>query len=150
MANYALLKEIGLARKPAMLKRGFSSSIEEWLQAAEYIMLGGNYDLMLCERGIRTFETYTRNTFDVNAIAVLKELSHLPVIADPSHGTGRSSLVGAVARAAVAAGVDGVMIEVHPQPERALKDGHQSLLPDAFAQLMGELKAVAQAVGRSL
>lgn len=150
MANYALLKEIGLARKPAMLKRGFSSSIEEWLQAAEYIMLGGNYDLMLCERGIRTFETYTRNTFDVNAIAVLKELSHLPVIADPSHGTGRSSLVGAVARAAVAAGADGVMIEVHPQPERALKDGHQSLLPDAFAQLMDELRAVAQAVGRSL
>lgn len=150
MTNYALLKEIGLARKPAMLKRGFSSGIEEWLQAAEYIMLGGNYDLMLCERGIRTFETYTRNTFDINAIAVLKELSHLPVMADPSHGTGRTSLVGPIARAAIAAGADGLIIEVHPQPERALKDGYQSLRPDAFAELMTELAAVAQAVGRSI
>jgi len=150
MSNFMLLSEVGQARKPVMLKRGLSATIEEWLQAAEYIMLGGNHEVMLCERGIRTFETYTRNTVDINAVPAVKELSHLPVIVDPSHGTGRASLVGAVARAAVAAGADGLMIEVHPQPERALKDGHQSLRPDEFERLMKELAAVARAVARSL
>lgn len=150
MTNFMLLREVGLTRKPVMLKRGLSSTIEEWLQAAEYIMLGGNYDVILCERGVRTFETYTRNTLDINAVPAVKELTHLPIIVDPSHGTGRASLVGPVARAAIAAGADGVMIEVHPHPERALKDGYQSLRPEEFARLMGELAAVAQAVGRTL
>jgi 3-deoxy-7-phosphoheptulonate synthase len=150
MTNFVLLREVGLARKPVMLKRGLASTIEEWLQAAEYIMLGGNYQVMLCERGIRTFEVYTRNTLDINAVPAVKELTHLPVIVDPSHGTGRASLVASVARAAVAAGADGVMIEVHPHPEKALKDGYQSLRPDDFARLMGQLAAVAKAVGREL
>ena len=150
MANFVLLREVGLLRKPVMLKRGLSATIEEWLQAAEYIMLGGNYEIILCERGLRTFETYTRNTLDINAVPAIKELTHLPIIVDPSHGTGRASLVGAVSRAAVAAGADGLMIEVHPHPERALKDGYQSLRPDDFRRLMGELAAVAAAVGRTL
>jgi len=150
MTNFVLLREVGLARKPVMLKRGLASTIEEWLQAAEYIMLGGNYQVMLCERGIRTFEVYTRNTLDINAVPAVKELTHLPVIVDPSHGTGRASLVASVARAAVAAGADGVMIEVHPHPEKALKDGYQSLRPDDFARLMGQLAAVAKAAGREL
>lgn len=150
MSNFMLLREVGLARKPVLLKRGMSSTIEEWLQAAEYVMLGGNYQVVLCERGIRTFETYTRNTLDINAIPAAKGLTHLPVLADPSHGTGRSQLVGAVALAAIAAGADGVMVEVHPHPERALKDGYQSLTLQAFAELMPALRRVAEAVGRRL
>jgi len=133
-----------------MLKRGMSSTIEEWLQAAEYIANRGNYEIILCERGLRTFETYTRNTFDVSAIPAVHELSHLPVIADPSHGTGRYQLVAPVAKAAVAAGADGLMIEVHPHPEQALKDGAQSLTPANFDALMKEAAAVARAVGRCL
>ena len=148
MTNFALLKEIGIARKPVMLKRGMSATIEEWLQAAEYIAARENYDIILCERGIRTFETLTRNTFDINAIPAVGELSHLPIIADPSHGTGRWQLVGPVSKAAIAAGADGLMIEVHPEPQRALKDGPQSLKPDTFARLMEELLSVVLAVGR--
>lgn len=148
MTNFALLKEIGNIRKPVMLKRGMSATIEEWLQAAEYIASRGNYEIILCERGIRTFETLTRNTFDVNAIPAIKELSHLPIIGDPSHGTGRWRLVSPVAKAAVAAGADGLMVEVHPEPARALKDGPQSLKPDTFAQLMKELLPIVLAVGR--
>jgi 3-deoxy-7-phosphoheptulonate synthase len=150
MTNFSLLREIGDTRVPVMLKRGWASKIEEWLQAAEYIASRGNYQIILCERGIRTFETYTRNTFDLNAIPAIKELSHLPVIADPAHGTGKWSLVNAVARGAVAAGADGVMIEVHPSPEKALKDGSQSLKFEVFAQMMRELAPIAGAVGRSL
>jgi len=148
MSNFSLLKEIGNMRVPVMLKRGMSSTIEEWLQAAEYIAARGNYDIILCERGIRTFETYTRNTFDINAIPAVQQLSHLPVVADPSHGTGRWSLVSPVAKAAVAAGADGLMIEVHPEPEKALKDGVQSLKPETFAQFMRELHPLALAIGR--
>jgi 3-deoxy-7-phosphoheptulonate synthase len=148
--NYNLLREVGLVKKPVMLKRGMSSRIEEWLQAAEYIASQGNYQIMLCERGIRTFETYTRNTFDINAIPALKELTHLPVIADPSHGTGKASLVPAVTLAAFAAGADGAIIEVHPHPEKALKDGAQSLNPVAFAKLMDDLKKLAPIVGRQV
>lgn len=148
MSNFGLLTEIGMMRKPVMLKRGMSSTIEEWLQAAEYIATRGNYEIILCERGIRTFETLTRNTFDINAIPALSELSHLPIIADPSHGTGRWSLVGPVAKAAIAAGADGVMIEVHPEPQKALKDGPQSLKIETFAKLMEELVPIIKAVGR--
>lgn len=148
MANFSLLKEIGLARKPVMLKRGLSSTIEEWLQAAEYIASGGNYDIILCERGIRTFETLTRNTFDINAIAAVNELSHLPIIADPSHGTGRWQLVSPVSKAALVAGADGLMIEVHPDPQKALKDGPQSLKFDTFGSLMNELSPIITAIGR--
>ena len=148
MTNFALLKEIGLARKPVMLKRGMSATIEEWLQAAEYIASRGNYDIILCERGIRTFETLTRNTFDINAIPAVNELSHLPIFADPSHGTGRWQLVGPVSKAAIAAGADGLMIEVHPEPELALKDGAQSLKLDTFAKLMTELVPLIRAIGR--
>lgn len=148
MANFSLLQEVGSAKKPVMLKRGMSSTIEEWLQAAEYIANRGNYDIILCERGIRTFETYTRNTFDVSSIPAVLGLSHLPILADPSHGTGKHFLVGPVAKAAIAAGADGVMVEVHPHPEKALKDGAQSLTPDSFATLMRELSSIARAVGR--
>lgn len=148
MTNFSLLQEVGALKKPVMLKRGMASTIEEWLQAAEYIANRGNYEIMLCERGIRTFETYTRNTFDVSSIPAVVGLSHLPVIADPSHGTGKFQLVAPVSKAAVAAGADGLMIEVHPHPERALKDGPQSLTPDNFSHLMRELAAVARAVGR--
>ncbi|BDI30318.1 3-deoxy-7-phosphoheptulonate synthase [Capsulimonas corticalis] len=150
MANFSLLNEIGKTQTPALLKRGMAATIEEWLQAAEYIANQGNKNIMLCERGIRTFETYTRNTFDINAIPALKELSHLPVIADPSHATGKASLVSAVSRAAVAAGADGLIIEVHPNPEKALKDGAQSLLPEAFVKLMQDLAPICTAVGRTL
>jgi len=150
MANYMLLREVGKTQTPVMLKRGMAATIEEWLQAAEYIASQGNKNIMLCERGIRTFETYTRNTFDINAIPAIKELSHLPIIADPSHATGKSSLVNAVSRAAIAAGADGIIIEVHPNPEKALKDGAQSLLPEAFEQLMRDLKPIVEAVGRHL
>ena len=150
MANFPLLTEIGKTQTPCMLKRGMAATIEEWLQAAEYIASKGNKNVMLCERGIRTFETYTRNTFDINAIAAAKELSHLPVIADPSHATGRASLVNAVTRGAIAAGADGVIIEVHPNPEKALKDGAQSLLPEAFETLMRDIQPIAAAVGRHI
>ncbi len=150
MQNYPLLTEIGKTQTPVMLKRGMSATIEEWLQAAEYIASRGNKNVMLCERGIRTFETYTRNTFDVNAIAAIKELSHLPIIADPSHATGKASLVNAVTRAAIAAGADGIIIEVHPNPEKALKDGAQSLLPEAFDKLMHDIVPIAKAVGKHL
>ena len=150
MANFNLLREVGKTQTPVMLKRGMAAMIEEWLQAAEYIASQGNPNIMLCERGIRTFETYTRNTFDINAVAAVKELSHLPIIADPSHATGKASLVNAVSRAALAAGADGLIIEVHPNPEKALKDGAQSLLPDAFQKLMHDITPIAQAVGKHL
>lgn len=148
--NYNLLREVGQVRTPVMLKRGMSSKLEEWLQAAEYIASQGNYQIMLCERGIRTFETYTRNTFDINAIPALKELTHLPVIADPSHGTGKASLVPAVTLSSFAAGADGAIVEVHPNPEKALKDGAQSLTPAAFSEMMGKLGQLAPVVGRRL
>jgi 3-deoxy-7-phosphoheptulonate synthase len=150
MQNYYLLRALGEIQKPVLLKRGMSATIEELLLSAEYIMSGGNYDVILCERGIRTFDTYMRNTMDIAAIPVIKQLSHLPVVADPSHGTGRRDKVGAMARAAVAAGADGLLIEVHQDPERALSDGAQSLYPDQFAQLMAEARMIAPAVGRRI
>jgi 3-deoxy-7-phosphoheptulonate synthase len=150
MQNYHLLRTLGSTRKPVLLKRGLSATIEELLLGAEYIMAGGNHDVMLCERGIRTFETSMRNTMDIAAIPVIKKLSHLPVIADPSQGTGRRDQVPAMARAAVAAGADGLILEVHNDPERALSDGAQSLYFDQFAQLMTELRMIAPAVGRRL
>jgi 3-deoxy-7-phosphoheptulonate synthase len=148
MQNYHLLRALGETNKPVLLKRGMSATLEELLLSAEYIMAGGNYRVILCERGIRTFETYTRNTLDIAAIPVVKQLSHLPIFADPSHGTGRRDKVAPMARAAVAAGADGLIIEVHPNPERALSDGAQSLYPDQFAQLMAEIRIIAPAVGR--
>ncbi len=150
MQNFALLKEVGATKKPVMLKRGMSATIKDLLMSAEYIMSKGNFDVMLCERGIRTFETITRNTLDINAVPVVKQLSHLPMIVDPSHGTGRWGLVPSGAKAAVAAGCDGLMIEVHDNPEEALSDGAQSLMPDKFNQLMKELQLVANAVGRDI
>ncbi len=150
MQNSALLHAVGETRHAVLLKRGMSSTIEELLMAAEYILSRGNQRVILCERGIRTFESYTRNTFDVSAIPALKSLTHLPVIADPSHATGRWELVAAVARAAIAAGADGLMIEVHPHPEEALSDGAQSLTPERFWCLMQELRPVVEAVGRTL
>jgi len=150
MQNYNLLKELGKVPKPILLKRGIAATIEELLLSAEYIMSGGNYNVMLCERGIRTFESYTRNTLDVSAIPVIKKLSHLPILADPSHGTGRRDKVPPMARAAVAAGADGLLIEVHHEPEKALSDGAQSLYPDQFEQLMKELRMIAPAVGRTI
>jgi 3-deoxy-7-phosphoheptulonate synthase len=150
MQNFSLLKEVGKAKKPVMLKRGISATIKEWLMSAEYILANGNFDVMLCERGIRTFETATRNTLDINAVPLVKQLSHLPIIVDPSHGTGRWGLVGSGARAAVAAGCDGLMMEVHENPEEALSDGEQSLMPEKFAGIMGELKKIAQAIGRDV
>ena len=150
MQNFTLLKELGKIRKPVMLKRGMSATINEWLMSAEYILASGNFDVMLCERGIRTFETATRNTLDINAVAVVQKLSHLPVIVDPSHGAGRWDLVGSGAKAAVAVGCDGLMIEVHDDPQEALSDGAQSLKPDNFNELMSELKKVASAVSREI
>ena len=150
MQNYALLHAVGESQYPILLKRGMSSLIEEWLMCAEYILSHGNTRVMLCERGIRTFETYTRNTFDINAIAVAKRMSHLPVGADPSHATGKWEYVAAAAKAAVAAGADGLIIEVHPNPEQAMSDGGQSLKPEKFARLVTEMKAIAQAVGRDV
>ena len=150
MQNFPLLREVGRARRPVLLKRGMAATIEEWLMAAEYIISAGNPNVVLCERGIRTFETATRNTLDLSAVAVVHELSHLPVVVDPSHGTGKASFVIPMARAGVAAGADGIMVEVHPHPEQALSDGPQSLTLQAFEQLMRELRPVAQAVGRSL
>ncbi len=150
MQNFMLLDEVGKVRKPVMLKRGLSGQIEEWLLAAEYIMAQGNPDVILCERGIRTFETAYRNTFDINAIPLVKELSHLPVIADPSHGTGKYGLVPPIAMAAVAAGADGLMIEVHPNPDHALSDGAQSLTYERFAGMMRSVAAIAAAVERTV
>ncbi len=150
MQNFELLKEVGMSKKPVLLKRGLSSTIKELLLSAEYLLSRGNFKVMLCERGIRTFETATRNTVDINAVPVLKEETHLPVLIDPSHGTGKRSYVGPVARAAVAVGADGLMIEVHDNPEEAKSDGEQSLLPDGFANLMKELRPIAHAVGREI
>lgn len=150
MQNYALLHAVGEAQRPVLLKRGMMSTIEELLMSAEYILTHGNERVILCERGIRTFEPYTRNTLDISAVPLLKQLSHLPVVVDPSHGTGKRELVSAMSKAAVAAGADGLLIEVHPHPSSALSDGAQSLEPDAFAQLMDELRAVAHAVDREL
>ncbi len=150
MQNYALLHAAGESQYPVLLKRGMSSLIEEWLMCAEYILSHGNTRVMLCERGIRTFETYTRNTFDINAIPVAKQLSHLPVVADPSHATGKWEYVAAAAKASVAAGADGIIVEVHPRPDEAMSDGAQSLKPEKFAKLVREMKAIAQAVGRDV
>ncbi len=150
MQNYNLLRELGQIRKPVLLKRGISATVEELLLSAEYILSGGNYDVILCERGIRTFENSTRNTMDISAIPVVKSLSHLPIIADPSHGTGRRDKVLPMARAAVAAGADGLLVEVHNDPDRALSDGAQSLFPEQFTELMNQLRIIAQAVGRSV
>jgi len=150
MQNFNLLRELGKLRKPVLLKRGISATIEELLLSAEYILAGGNYEVILCERGIRTFETYTRNTMDISAIPVVKKLSHLPMAADPSHGTGRRDKVAPMARAAVAAGADGLLIEVHPEPDRALSDGAQSLRLEQFEELMSQLRMVASAVGRTI
>jgi 3-deoxy-7-phosphoheptulonate synthase len=141
---------LGKQRKPVLLKRGISATIEELLLSAEYIMSGGNYDVILCERGIRTFETYTRNTMDISAIPVVKKLSHLPIVADPSHGTGRRDKVVPMARAAVAAGADGLLVEVHPDPDRALSDGAQSLRPEQFQEMMRQLRLIAPAVERTI
>ncbi len=150
MQNFTLLRELGLHRKPVLLKRGISATIEEWLLSAEYLLAGGNNDVILCERGIRTFETATRNTFDISAIPVVKKLSHLPIVADPSHGAGRRDMVAPMARAAVAAGADGLIIEVHNDPDRALSDGAQSMFPAQFDRLMAELRIIAPAIGRSI
>jgi len=148
MQNFALLREVAHAGKPVLLKRGLASTIEEWLMSAEHILSQGNSQVILCERGIRTFETYTRNTLDLNAIPVVKELSHLPVIVDPSHGTGIRDKVAPMARAAIAAGADGLMIEVHQDPDHALSDGPQSLYPDQFAALVTQIRTIAGVVGR--
>jgi 3-deoxy-7-phosphoheptulonate synthase len=150
MQNYFLLRALGEIQKPVLLKRGMSATIEELLLSAEYILSGGNYNVILCERGIRTFETYLRNTLDIAAIPVIKKLSHLPIVADPSHGTGRRDKVPPMARAAVAAGADGLLIEVHNDPDHALSDGAQSLTPVEFAQLMTEIRIIAPAVGRRI
>ncbi len=150
MQNYALLHAVGESQHPVLLKRGMSSLMEEWLMCAEYILSHGNTRVMLCERGIRTFETYTRNTFDINAIPVIKQMSHLPIIADPSHATGKWEYVSSAAKASVAAGADGLIIEVHPEPESALSDGVQSLKPRRYAQLVIQMKAIAEAVDREI
>ena len=149
MQNFNLLRELGLIRKPILLKRGIAATIEEMLLSSEYILSGGNYEVILCERGIRTYETATRNTMDISAIPIVKKLSHLPIIADPSHGTGRRDLVAPMARAAVAAGADGIIVEVHPNADKAASDAAQTLYPDQFDTLMGELRLIATAVGRS-
>lgn len=150
MQNYTLLRELGKARTPVLLKRGIAATIEEWLLSAEYLLSGGNTDVILCERGIRTFESYTRNTLDISAIPVIQKLSHLPIIADPSHGTGLRDKVAPMARAAIAAGADGLIIEVHPDPDHALSDGAQSIFPLQFDRLMAELRIIAPAIGRSI
>jgi 3-deoxy-7-phosphoheptulonate synthase len=150
MQNYALLNTVGQSNMPVLLKRGMMNTIEELLMSAEYIMSNGNHKVILCERGIRTFEKYTRNTLDINAVPVLKELTHLPVVVDPSHATGKWTLVKAAGKAAVAAGADGLIIEVHPNPAEALSDGEQSLKPHRFAEMMAEVKRVAEAVGRTI
>ena len=150
MQNFELLKELGKTNKPILLKRGLSATIEEWIMSAEYIMAGGNDNVILCERGIRTLETYTRNTLDLSAIPAVKKLSHLPIVIDPSHASGMWWMVEPMAKAAIAAGADGLIIEVHNDPEHALCDGAQSLKPERFAHLMGELKGIAQIIGREM
>jgi len=150
MQNFSLLKELGRARKPVLLKRGIAATVEEWLLSAEYVLAGGNTQVILCERGIRTFETATRNTLDISAIPVVQKLSHLPIIADPSHGAGRRDMVAPMARAAVAAGADGLIIEVHCDPDHAMSDGAQSMFPAQFDRLMAELRIIAPAIGRSI
>jgi len=150
MQNFSLLKEVGKASKPVMLKRGLAATVEDWLMSAEYILSGGNKNVMLCERGIRTFETYTRNTFDLSAIPVVHKRSHLPVVADPSHATGLRDKVLPMARAAVAAGADALMVEVHHDPENALSDGPQALLPDQFSEMMRQVKLIAEVIGRKI
>ncbi len=150
MQNFNLLREVGKVRKPVLMKRGIAATIEEMLLSAEYIMSGGNYDVILCERGIRTFETYTRNTLDISAIPIVHKLSHLPITADPSHGTGLRDKVAPMARASVAAGADALLIEVHPSPDEALSDGAQSLFPEQFTELMEQLRMIAPAVGRTI
>ncbi|MBO4779923.1 MAG: 3-deoxy-7-phosphoheptulonate synthase [Selenomonadaceae bacterium] len=150
MQNFQMLKALGKCSKPVLLKRGLSATISEWLNAAEYIMSGGNEQVIFCERGIRTYETFTRNTLDLSAVAAVKELSHLPIVVDPSHGTGRWKMVAPMARAAIAAGADGLIIEVHPHPEKALSDGDQSLTPEAFKQLMSNLDGIAKVMNRTI
>ncbi len=150
MQNFVMLKELGKVKKPVLLKRGLSATIEEWLLSAEYVMVGGNHQVILCERGIRTFERYTRNTLDLSAIPIIEKLSHLPILVDPSHGTGRREKVVPMARAAVAAGADGLLIEVHNHPDQALSDGAQSLYPEQFQRLMEEIRIIATAIGRSV
>ena len=150
MQNFNLLRELGVARKPVLLKRGIAATIEELLLSSEYIMSGGNYDVILCERGIRTYETATRNTMDISAIPVVKKFSHLPIVGDPSHGTGHRDMVAPMARAALAAGADGILVEVHPNADKAASDAAQTLYPDQFEKLMAELRLIAQAVGRSI
>lgn len=150
MSNFMFLKDLGMSRKPIFLKRGMASTIQEWLMSAEYILSGGNPNVILCERGIRTFESYTRNTLDLTAIPVIHKLSHLPIFADPSHGTGLREKVMPMARASIAAGADGIMVEVHNNPDRAKSDGPQSLYPDQFGQLMKEIRLIAAAVGRTV
>ncbi|HVQ41764.1 MAG TPA: 3-deoxy-7-phosphoheptulonate synthase [Vicinamibacterales bacterium] len=150
MQNFSLLRELGRATKPVLLKRGISATIEEWLLSAEYVLAGGNKNVILCERGIRTFESYTRNTLDISAIPVVQQLSHLPIVVDPSHGTGRRDKVASMARAAVAAGCDGLIIEVHCDPDHALSDGAQSMFPAQFERLMAELRIIAPAIGRTV
>jgi 3-deoxy-7-phosphoheptulonate synthase len=150
MQNFNLLRELGQARKPVLLKRGIAATIEELLLSAEYILSGGNYDVILCERGIRTYETATRNTMDISAIPVVKKYSHLPIVADPSHGTGRRDMVAPMAKAAVAAGADAIIVEVHPNADKAASDAAQTLYLDQFDKLMGELRVIAGAVGRTL
>ena len=150
MQNFNLLRELGKVRKPVLMKRGIAATIEEMLLSAEYIMSGGNYDVILCERGIRTFETYTRNTLDISAIPIVHKLSHLPITSDPSHGTGLRDKVEPMACASLAAGADALIIEVHPDPDHALSDGAQSLYPEQFAELMGKLRLIAPAVGRTI
>jgi 3-deoxy-7-phosphoheptulonate synthase len=150
MQNFNLLRELGMARKPVLLKRGIAATIEELLLSSEYIMSGGNYDVILCERGIRTYETATRNTMDISAIPVVKKFSHLPIVGDPSHGTGHRDMVAPMARAAVAAGADGIIVEVHPNADKAASDAAQTLYPDQFEKLMAELRVIAKAVGRTM
>jgi 3-deoxy-7-phosphoheptulonate synthase len=150
MQNFNLLRELGKVRKPVLLKRGIAATIEELLLSAEYLLAGGNYEVIVCERGIRTFETYTRNTLDISAIPIVKKLSHLPIVADPSHGTGRRDKVAPMGRAAIAAGADGLLIEVHNCPDKALSDGAQSLYPQQFVELMDQLRIIAPAVNRTL
>lgn len=150
MQNYTLLKEVGRANKPVMLKRGLAATINEWIMAAEYIISGGNPNVILCERGIRTYETETRNTLDLSAVAAINELSHLPIVVDPSHGTGKWKYVAAMARAGVAAGADGLIVEVHPRPEEALSDGPQSLRPKHFAEMMRDVDNIARALGKKV
>ncbi len=150
MQNFNLLKEVGQTKKPILLKRGLSATIKELLMSAEYILSEGNFNVILCERGIRTFEDFTRNTLDISAVPVIKTLSHLPVVVDPSHACGKWGLVEPLSKAAIAAGADGLLIEAHPKPQEALSDGPQQLTPDNFSSLMKQLKVIAKAVGRSI